>query len=448
MSSTWTGSLCLVEDDPIMGESIASRLRLEGIQCDWYQDGRSAMQALRGGTYSLLVSDIRLPDVNGEEIFESLLEEHQHVPTLFITGYGAIDQAVRLLRKGARDYIAKPFDLDAFVAKLQVLAPELVDVGGDVEPLLGVSPAMRRIQRTLMTLGRHSVPVLLTGESGVGKEHAARFLHDQSHNDSGAPYLAVNCSAVPESLLEAELFGHEKGAFTGATAKRTGIFERAHGGTLLLDEVGEMTASMQAKLLRVLQDGVFERVGGSQPINTEVRVVCATNRDLPTMVDGGQFRGDLFYRINAVCVHLPPLRERPEDIIWFANRFLADWNEREGRSLNLAPDGEVYLSGLQWPGNVRELKHIVDGACIFSEGSTLGARELAGSGVSGDVDSQNSQSTELRTYLEQCESIHIRNILTKHAWRVADTAEDLGISRKSLWEKMKKYNLSRESGVR
>lgn len=445
MNSAWTGSLCLVEDDPVMGESIASRLQLEGIQCDWYQDGGSALQALRGGTYSLLVSDIRLPDVDGEEIFESLLEEHRHVPTLFITGYGAIDQAVRLLRKGARDYITKPFDLDAFIAKLQVLAPELVDVGDDIEPLLGVSPIMRRTQRTLMTLSRHSVPVLLSGESGVGKEYAARFLHNQSHGDSGAPYLAINCSAVPESLLEAELFGHEKGAFTGAAAKRTGIFERAHGGTLLLDEVGEMTASMQAKLLRVLQDGVFERVGGSQSIHTEARIVCATNRDLQTMVDDGQFRSDLFYRINAVSVHVPPLRERSEDIIWFANLFLAEWNAREGRSVNLAPDGEAYLSGLRWPGNIRELQHVVEGACIFSESSTLGVRELTGSGVSDAVDTEVSESTELRAYLEQCECAHISNTLDKHAWRVAETAEDLGISRKSLWEKMKKYSLSRES---
>ena len=206
-----------------------------------------------------------------------------------------------------------------------------------------------------------------------------------------------------------------------------------------------MTASMQAKLLRVLQDGVFERVGGSQPINTDVRIVCATNRDLQSMVNDGQFRADLFYRINVVCVHIPPLRERPEDIVWFANRFIADWNQREGRSLTLAPDGEHQLLSLEWPGNLRELKHVVDCACIFSEDSTLGARELTGTGMSESIDKGHSGSMELRAYLDQCESTHIRNVLIKHAWRVADTAVDLGISRKSLWEKMKKYNIARDS---
>ena len=237
------GAVCLIEDDLIMGESLTDRLALEGLDCDWYRDGASALSALEQRDYAAIVSDIRLPDLNGEVLFKSLLDGPRAVPpTVFITGFGSIDQAVRLLHLGARDYITKPFDLDHLLDKLRALCPACFGEDGwaQSEPVLGVSPALRRVQDLLARAAEHSARVLITGESGVGKEHAARFFHTCTDPDANKPFHALNCAAIQENLLESELFGYQRGAFTGAVSGHRGVFERAHNGTLLLDEVGVM----------------------------------------------------------------------------------------------------------------------------------------------------------------------------------------------------------------
>ncbi len=447
MSAMSNRTLCLIEDDPIMGESLAHRLALEGLECDWHRDGKSALHALRRHSYAALISDIRLPDLSGEDLFQSLCDEQVILPpTLFITGYGSIDQAVRLLRLGARDYITKPFDLDQLMDKLRIISPALFidDEWQDLEPVLGTSLSMRRIQKMARVLGGYRVGVLITGESGVGKEYVAQYIHSITDDTGCLPFVSVNCAAVTETLLEAELFGHEKGAFTGAVQSRRGVFERADRGTLFLDEIGEMSPGMQAKLLRVLQEGIFERVGGQNRIEVDVRVICATNRDLKMMVDDGSFRDDLFYRINVAHLNIPPLRERLDDIGWFAHMFVDNFSKTTGKSWTLTAAGEDFLRKQSWPGNVRELKHAMQRACIFSSQSILGPGELGASLTDQrpiDEGADTGGSLQLKSYLEDCEHAHIRETLEAHAWQISATAEALGISRKNLWEKMRKYGI-------
>ncbi len=446
MSVLARNRVCLVEDDEIMGESLVDRFALEKLPCDWFRDADSALAALEGEVYAALITDIRLPGRGGEELFGVLLERPRPPPpTLFITGFGATDQAVRLLKLGARDYITKPFDLEELLEKLRAMCPGLFlePAPAASESHLGIAPAIRRLQGTLARVAGYDSGVLITGESGVGKEYAARYVHQCADPEGRTPFLAVNCAALPEHLLEAELFGHEKGAFTGAVRAHRGVFERAHGGTLFLDEVGDMPPAMQAKLLRVLQDGSFHRLGGERPVHAQVRLICATNRDLRSLSEAGQFREDLYYRINLVHVHIPPLRERPEDILWFADLFLADNVQASGVQHHFAPDSRRHLAAQAWAGNLRELRHAVDRACMLADGPTLVPEHFNPDLMAAAPPAQAAApiDDDLRIYLERCEADYIREALAAHQGRVTETAVALGISRKNLWEKMRKHGL-------
>ncbi len=436
-------ALCLIEDDPIMGDSLTHRFSLEGVSCDWYQSAKSALDAMQKREYAAVISDIRLPDLSGEAMFNRLLEQRKTPPpTLFITGYGSIDQAVRLLKLGARDYITKPFDLDELLNKLRSLCPEIFSnqESQSQEPVLGVSPIIRIVQDTLMRVAKHDASVLITGESGVGKEHAARYLYQNSDHEQKRPFIAINCAAMPQNLLQAELFGYEKGAFTGSERRHHGVFERANGGTLFLDEIGETSTAMQAKLLRAIQEGTVQRIGSEETIQVNVRLIFATNHDLKKAVKDGRFREDLYFRINVIHIHVPPLRERRDDILWFARRFVDDYTREHGVRRYLAPISERYLTEQLWPGNVRELRHTIDRACILARQEMLGPAEL-GLSASEEAESQNPQASDLKTYLRDCERRLIGDALETHEWRIAETATSLGISRKNLWEKMRKHGI-------
>ncbi len=437
--------LCLIEDDLIMGESLTHRFSLEHIDFDWYQDARSALQGITENEYGIIVSDIRLPDMNGEELYERILKKQKHLPhMLFITGYGSIEQAVRLLKKGAKDYISKPFDLDDLLAKLRSLGGNIFseEDGENQAPALGISPVMRRIEETLREVACHKASILITGESGVGKEYAARYLYLADSPDEAKPFVAINCAAFPENLLEAELFGYEKGAFTGATRKHRGVFERADGGTLFLDEVGEMPLSMQAKLLRVIQEGVVSPLGSESSISVDVRLICATNKDLKNAVKSGAFREDLFYRINVIHVHIPPLRQRTEDILWFAHRFVKLYVKEHSAQRFLPPISERYLAAQSWFGNVRELHHVIERACILAKHELLGPRELGD--LSTEEKNLHEDHMDLKQRLVSYEKKLLRERLEEHDWKITQTAMSLGISRKNLWEKMKKYRIQVE----
>lgn len=432
--------ICLIEDDTIMGEALIERLDMEGYACDWFQSGRKALASVLHKGYRLVISDIRLPDISGEDLFMELRRSGQPLPPfLFITGHGTIDQAVRLLKLGAEDYLTKPLDVPLLFDKVRSLSSStrLAEDAGSSQ--LGISSAMRRIEAMLPRLASHARTILITGESGVGKEVVARALHDQADTTGQRPFVAVNCGAISESLMESELFGHERGSFTGAIKDRIGCFEQAHGGTLFLDEIGDMPLSMQVKLLRVIQERTITRVGGQRTIAIDIRLICATHRDLRARVEEGAFREDLYYRIHVVQIDIPPLRKRREDILWLAHRLLEKFVGNRA-VLRLHPSAELALLDRPWHGNIRELSHCIERAAILGDADTITADMLSGNFIEPDGDAPPETPT-LGSYLAESERRYIQQALARHGGRIADTANELGISRKNLWEKMRKLGI-------
>ena len=433
--------IALIEDDPIIGEALSERLDFEGFACDWYRDGKSARRGLGQRRYSVVVSDINLPDISGEQLFCDLLGNGQTLaPFIFITGYGAIDQAVRLLKLGAHDYVTKPFNVGELIGKIRSLC-EHQQPAANTDAQLGISTGMRHIEGLLPRLAASRSAVLISGESGAGKEQVARALHRAGDPDGKTPFVAVNCGAIPENLIESELFGHEKGAFTGADRERRGVFEQADGGSLFLDEIGEMPPSMQVKLLRAIQDQTVVRVGGATPHKVDIRLICATHHDLKAMVEKNLFREDLYYRIHVIHLQVPPLRERQEDILWLAARFLDERASKGEARRTLTAEAERALARYPWPGNVRELHHCLERASVLSLSPSLNAESLFGDG--GSIPAEGDALRQpLSDHLQECERAYIRRALAECGGRIADTAARLGISRKNLWEKMRKLEMA------
>ena len=444
MNSKRSPRLCLVEDDEIMGESLVDRFRLEGFAVDWHRCAGDAQRAIARTAYEVVLSDIRLPDFTGDALFARLHETGVGLPPfIFITGHGAIERAVALLKAGAADYVTKPFDLDELVLKVRELCRDgAVAQQAALGAPLGVSPAMQKIEAMLRRVAEHAATVLITGESGVGKEHVALQLHCLAAGGAERPFVAVNCGAITETLIEAELFGHEKGAFTGAAKLRKGVFEQAHGGTLFLDEIGDMPQAMQVKLLRAIQERCIVRVGGETKIPVKVCIICATNQDLRARVEAGLFREDLYYRINVVHLRIPLLRERCEDILWFARQFLRDFVQAHGGARrSLSPAAEQALMSYPWPGNLRELRHCIERACILSADAVLEPASLFDNWPHDALARQTAAST-LDQYIRECERSYIQQALQHCQGQVGQTAAYLGISRKNLWEKMKRLQIA------
>ena len=442
MSDTDIHRICLIEDDEILGEALVDRFEVEGFAFDWFRRGKEALIPLAHKRYSLVLSDINLPDISGLALFESLLAEGRKLPPfVFITGHGAIDDAVRLLKLGAEDYLTKPFDVGKLMEKLHSLCARGTPAVAATQEL-GISRAMRQIAETMTRLASKDGTVLITGESGVGKEQVARALHRARDPQGRCPFVAVNCGAITESLIESELFGYEKGAFTGAARERKGVFEQADGGTLFLDEIGEMPLPMQVRLLRAIQERAIVRVGGERTIALKLKLVCATNQDLRLMVEQGRFREDLYYRINVIHIPIPPLRDRKEDILWLAALFLDEFSRRDGGPpRKLDPAAQQTLLAYPWPGNVRELRHCLERATLLNETTLITESILFPRAGQSPVLSEAEPET-LAAYLRACERAYIANILEQNEGRIVDSANALGISRKNLWEKMKKLELA------
>ena len=347
---------------------------------------------------------------------------------------------MRLLKQGAHDYITKPFDLDALMEKIQAIVAPGLGMGPGT---LGLSPAMRQIEAMLHRLAASEASVLITGESGVGKERVAQALHQLTGADR--PFIAVNCGALTESLLEAELFGYEKGAFTGAARTKKGVFEQADGGTLFLDEIGDMPLAMQVKLLRALQERCIVRVGGETPIPVDIRLVCATHQTCRSWWPAAAFREDLYYRINVVELRIPPLRERTEDILPIARHLLAGIAAGTGKPPpGLTPAAEHALKNYRWPGNIRELKNALERASLMSDSRIISHDKLfhrPAPALNGLQDVAGS----LRDYLSECERDFIVRALDAAQWQIQACADSLGISRKNLWEKMRKLGIDKAS---
>jgi DNA-binding NtrC family response regulator len=427
----------LIEDDEIMGESLVQRLALEGFEVQWWRDGASALtdRTAQLSELGLVICDIRLPDIDGEEVFRRIAEAKDPPPFLFITAYADLDQAVRLMRAGAGDFIAKPFAMDDFLTRMNAVTRHRS--GGAGEPLLGISVEMRRVEDTLRRLANNLLPLLISGETGVGKEVAARLLHVASRRD--APFVAVNCAAIPADLLESEIFGHERGAFTGAASRHIGYAERAKSGTLFLDEIGDMPPALQAKLLRLLEAGSLLRLGGESPVPFRARVVAASNRDLLRLTEAGQFREDLFFRLNALTVHIPPLRERPDDIPWLIKAlFPAEEAAKRGcRGLGtLAEEAAIAHS---WPGNVRELRNRLHRAAALGTSEWIMPGDLFPEKAGGPTaDDFFPTLAEVR---DAAERRQIERALGATEGQIGESAKMLGVSRTTLWEKMRRFGI-------
>ncbi len=438
--------LLLIEDDAIMGESLVDRFEIEGFVVRWSRTLEQAERWLEAAAFDAVVSDVRLPDGSGEALFERRRQAAAGLPPwLFITAFASVDRAVTMLQAGARDYVTKPFDISALVGKVRaaVGVPEpapAADAAEDAEDAaLGPSAAMRHLAGQAARAARRARTVLITGESGAGKEVLARHLHRLADGSGAAPFVAVNCGAIPETLIEAQLFGHERGAFTGADRPRRGYVEQAHGGTLFLDEIAELAPAMQVRLLRVLQDRRVQRLGAEQPIDVDLRVLCATHRDLQLLVQQGRFREDLFYRIHVVHLLVPPLRERPDDILWLARRFLLEQASERGEAVRgLTPAARAALLACRWPGNVRELHNRLERACVMSENASLEASDLF---EEREPAPATAALPTLEVFVADAEREYLAAMLARCDGRVGLAAQALGISRKTLWEKSRRYGL-------
>ncbi len=443
--------ILLAEDDEIILITLYDRLGREGWQVDRAEDGRQAMARLEKGRYHVVISDIRMPGLDGISLMERVKELSPHTEVILMTAYGNVDDAVGCMRKGAADYILKPFDMDDLVIRIrrlldkQILRARCASLSEGLvsSRIIGSSAATVRVKEMINKVAATSASVLISGESGTGKELVAAAIHNQSLRADG-PYIKINCAAIPDTLIESELFGHEKGSFTGAHARKIGKFELADRGTILLDEIGEMPLSLQAKLLRVLQEKEIERVGGKQPVAVDVRVMCATARDLEEEVREARFRKDLLYRLKVIPIHVPPLRERKEDIPLLCDHFLAEFNAGRQAPLLISQAAMDYLTAYDYPGNIRELRNIIERATVLRQGATITPADLPGD-LTATVPAPYSTGDRLAEAVAGAEKLCILRALRKCNNRKGEAAALLGISRKSLWEKIKLHQLESNS---
>jgi DNA-binding NtrC family response regulator len=438
--------ILVVDDEPNERHGLAELLRAWGYEVDSAADGVEALEHLNRSLPQAVLTDIRMPRMDGLQLLERIRQRYGSLPVLVLTGQGSKEAVIECLRLRASDYIEKPIRGEELKQRLaDMLRTRLTEAEPGVEaPLFVGTSAMAQQVRTLVQqVAPTTASVLITGESGTGKEVVARMIHAQSPRRDRT-FLAINCSAIPESLMESEIFGHEKGAFTGALERRAGCFELAEGGTLLLDEIGEMPMATQAKLLRVLEDRRLRRLGSKQEIAVNVRVLAATNRPPAEAVAAGQLRGDLYYRLNVFHLHLPPLREHKEDLPALCAALLRQLNQRHGRAVTeIAPEVLRQFAAYRWPGNVRELRNTLERAVILALGKTLEPQHLAEDfGVvaeTADTGADDSVRVPLGATVDEAERLLILKTLARENNNKTRTAERLGISLKTLQNKLKEY---------
>jgi DNA-binding NtrC family response regulator len=452
-------TVLLVDDERNIQLTLSRALSMEGYAVEVASGGREALDKIAGLPVDVVVMDVRMPDLDGLSVLEKAREARPELPVVIMSGHGSIETVRSAFKLGAFDYLEKPITEKEklLVAVRNALALRSLreenaalrrEAGAGPLEMVGGGPAMRRLFDVIRRAAPSEGRVLVTGENGTGKELVARAIHSGSRRKD-APFVKLNCAAVPAELIESELFGHERGAFTGAVAARRGKFEQADGGTLFLDEVGDMPPAMQAKVLRVLQEGEFERVGGQQTLRCDVRVVAATNKDLPAEVKAGRFREDLYYRLNVVPIHAPPLRERREDVPELAARFLAEACERNGRRpMSLSREALLALQAHEWPGNVRELRNLVERLAILCDGPEIGGGEVAEvlPGARRPRADRFREGASFHDLVEEAEREIVLGALDAHGDRVAETARALGLERSHLYKKMRALGVKRGEG--
>jgi two-component system nitrogen regulation response regulator NtrX len=441
--------LLVVDDDPKIRATLRGLLEDEGHSVAEASDGQQALETLGNKHFDVVLLDVKMPRMGGLEALDLIREEAPSTGVIMVSGESTIATAVQALKRGAFDFIEKPVDPDQLLAVL-VQAAQLAELrrsGGhgrgareDDLGILGQSPAITALLAEIRRVGPSNGRVLVTGENGSGKELVAEALHRLSKRAAG-PFVKLNCAAIPKDLVESELFGYERGAFTGAMQSKKGRLELADEGTLFLDEIGDLSLESQAKLLRAIETGELERVGGTRTVSFDVRIVSATNKDLASAMESGLFRSDLFYRLNVVPIHVPPLRERGNDVSLLARHFLESFCAAEGKPpKRLTPEALAVLQEYRWPGNVRELRNLMERAAILVEGAEVSAEDLAPWLESGPVP---EDGVGLRGEIERREADAIRRALESANWNVTQAAAGLGIDRTNLHRKMRKYGIAR-----
>ncbi len=460
------GNVLVVDDDLIECRSLSEFLKLDGFQVESATSGHEALDKLKETSFDIVLTDVNMPEITGFDLLHAVNKDYADTAVILITGYGQIEGAVRAIKEGAYDYITKPLIDDGVkmiinrALEQQELKKENIELkkqlgllvgGGDI---IGRDHQMRKVMEMVESVADSRATVMITGESGVGKTLVARSIHARSARKD-QPFIEVSCGSLPESLLESELFGHAKGSFTGAVADKEGKFQVADGGTIFLDEIGDAPLSMQIKLLRVIQDKVFERVGDNKTVHADVRLVVATNKDLDEEVREGRFREDLFYRVKVVSIHMPPLRERLGDLKLLAEHFLTKYAAENGKRIEGISDEALHLMQMHsWPGNVRELENVIERAAILTNATTVlpedlpfDASKVDRSGGPGIIMTGPGSVVPLKDALEEPEKEIIRNALMAYDWSRARAADALGINRSTLFKKMKKFGLEPPEGV-
>ena len=443
-------TLLIIDDEKNIREGLAANFEMEDYNVKTASNGADGLKLIEKGDIDLVITDLRMPGISGEQVLAKVTAETPGIPVIILTGHGSIDSAVDAMRHGAYDFLTKPLNLDqlGMIVKRALeshemkvqheqLKQELAD-SSSLKEMIGKSAAMQKVQEMIRKVAPSRASVLITGESGVGKELVANAIHNLSPRKDKS-FIKVHCAALSETLLESELFGHEKGAFTGAEKMQKGRFELAHGGTIFLDEIGEINQSVQIKILRVLQEKKFERVGGEQTIEVDVRIVAATNRNLEEEVKAGRFREDLYYRLNVVHIQVPPLRERKDDIPLLMAGFLEEFNKENGKEIK-GLDGKAKASMFRysWPGNIRELRNCMESAVVMCSGDEISMQDLppSVSASAGADGGENSVSVPLGVTLEEADRLVIEANLAANRGNKSRTAEVLGIGRKTLQRKL------------
>lgn len=448
--------LLIVEDDPQLNQMLIFHFEDEGYQLEGVLTCSDAQQRLKENVFDLVLLDQQLPDGTGIDLLEQIKRHNPEQPVVMITGQHDLELAIEAIKKGAADYIHKPLKIEALehivasILETQRLSREVAALqespneNAQTKSLIGRGEAMLKVSKEIALSAESTANVLITGESGTGKEVVARLIH--LHSNRKGPFVAVNCAAIVDTLLESELFGHEKGAFTGAASRKPGKFELAQDGTLFLDEIGELALPLQAKLLRALQERIFERVGGTQSINTNARVITATNRDLLQEVKNGDFREDLLYRLNVISIELPPLRERKEDIKLLSEALMQKISGTLHKApLQISDSALAKLQDYNWPGNVRELENVLTQSMVHARGAALTPALLSLGEPSSPAeifDEDAEADTHVLRTLDEVEAEHIQSVLLYTNGHKSQSCRILGISRPALDRKIKKYHLS------
>ncbi len=442
------GHILVVDDEPSMRTTLSILLKREGYQVSQAADGVEALRMFEPGEYDMILTDLKMEGVDGIELLRHLKATDHETEVLIFTAYGTIATAVEAMKLGAYDYIGKPFDEEELLLKVaralerKALVREVQElraalrVQGGMGKIIAASKEMREVLARIDQVAPSEATVLIEGESGTGKELVARAIHRESPR-SDRPFIPINCSTFPDTLLESELFGYEKGAFTGADKGRKGLFEAAHKGTLFLDEISDMPRPLQGKLLRVLQEGEVRRLGSTAPIRVQVRIVTATNKKIESLVAQGILRDDLFYRLNVVKIYIPPLRERTDDIIPLAQHFLEIARKRAQKEImGFAPDAAQAMLDHPWPGNVRELENAVERGVILARASAITPQDLSLGIPYSDAGSEQGGVT-----LKELQRRHTLSALERHSGNQVKAARELGIGRNTLWRRLKEYGL-------